>query len=100
MIPNAYMDEHLALPIRGEGIAPSPAEEDVAYAESTIDVCIENNRKFIDVCWVRVRNFIQYRWDKFFYEKDSTGVEFFFDLKEKIKKEIQPDYLKFCNFNR
>lgn len=40
--------------------------------------------------WVKLSSI---GWDKFFYEKDSTGVEFFFDLKEKIKKEIQPDYL-------
>lgn len=40
--------------------------------------------------WVKLSSI---GWDKFFYEKDSTGVEFFFDLKEKIKQEIQPDYL-------
>lgn len=40
--------------------------------------------------WVKLSSI---GWDKFFYEKDSTGVGFFFDLKEKIKKEIQPDYL-------
>ncbi|CAA6806033.1 MAG: FIG00567367: hypothetical protein [uncultured Aureispira sp.] len=40
--------------------------------------------------WVKLSSI---GWDKFFYEKDSTGVEFFFDLKEKIKNEIQPDYL-------
>lgn len=40
--------------------------------------------------WIKLSSIA---WDKFFYEKDSTGVEFFFDLKEKIQKEIQPDYL-------
>lgn len=32
-------------------------------------------------------------WDKFFFEADSKGVSFFLDLKEKIRKSINPDYL-------
>lgn len=32
-------------------------------------------------------------WWKLFYEKDSEGIAFFLDLKEKIKKEFNPDYL-------
>lgn len=32
-------------------------------------------------------------WNDFFYEPESQGVSFFIDLKEKIKKELQPDYL-------
>jgi len=32
-------------------------------------------------------------WWKLFYEKDSEGITFFLDLKEKIKKEFNPDYL-------
>ncbi len=32
-------------------------------------------------------------WNKLFYEPESQGVSFFIDLKEKIKKEFEPDYL-------
>lgn len=32
-------------------------------------------------------------WDKFFYEKNSTGIAYFYDLKAKIKKELNPDFL-------
>lgn len=32
-------------------------------------------------------------WWDLFYEKDSEGIPFFLDLKEKIKNEINPDYL-------
>jgi tetratricopeptide (TPR) repeat protein len=32
-------------------------------------------------------------WNDLFYKADSEGVPFFLDLKEKIKKEINPDFL-------
>jgi tetratricopeptide (TPR) repeat protein len=32
-------------------------------------------------------------WIKLFYEKDSQGVALFTDLKERIKRELKPDYL-------
>ena len=32
-------------------------------------------------------------WWKLFYEKDSEGLPFFLDLKERIKKEFNTDYL-------
>lgn len=32
-------------------------------------------------------------WVKLFYKEDSQGVAFFIDLKEKIKKELKPDFL-------
>jgi len=32
-------------------------------------------------------------WWKLFYEKDSEGIPFFLDLREKIKNEFNPDYL-------
>lgn len=32
-------------------------------------------------------------WFKFFYQKESHGIKFFLDLKNKIKKEIKPDFL-------
>ena len=32
-------------------------------------------------------------WWNLFYKKDSEGIPFFLDLKEKIKKEFKPDYL-------
>jgi tetratricopeptide (TPR) repeat protein len=32
-------------------------------------------------------------WNEFFYNKDSLGVPFFLDLKEKIRTELNPDYL-------
>jgi len=35
----------------------------------------------------------QINWGKLFYEKDSQGVAFFIDMKQKIEKEINPDFL-------
>lgn len=32
-------------------------------------------------------------WKKLFYEQDSSGVEFFFNLKEQIRKQLKPDFL-------
>ncbi len=32
-------------------------------------------------------------WGSLFYEKDSQGVAFFIDLKQKIEKELKPDFL-------
>lgn len=32
-------------------------------------------------------------WYNLFYEKGSKGVKFFLDLKQKIKEELQPDFL-------
>jgi len=32
-------------------------------------------------------------WHKLFYEKDSEGVPFFLELKERIEKEFNPDFL-------
>jgi len=32
-------------------------------------------------------------WSSLFYEKDSQGIAFFIDLKEKIKAELKPDFL-------
>lgn len=32
-------------------------------------------------------------WIKLFYKKESKGVALFVDLKERIKKELKPDYL-------
>ena len=32
-------------------------------------------------------------WHKLFYEEDSEGVPFFFELKERIEKEFNPDFL-------
>ena len=32
-------------------------------------------------------------WNGLLYEKDSQGVAFFIDLKQKIEKEFQPDFL-------
>lgn len=32
-------------------------------------------------------------WKKFFYQKDSTGVEFFSNLKEQIREQVDPDFL-------
>lgn len=32
-------------------------------------------------------------WVKLFYKEDSQGVAFFIDLKEKIRKELKPDFL-------
>lgn len=32
-------------------------------------------------------------WTKLFYEKDSVGVDFFFNLKAQIEKQIAPDVL-------
>jgi MinD-like ATPase involved in chromosome partitioning or flagellar assembly/Flp pilus assembly protein TadD len=32
-------------------------------------------------------------WSNLFYKEDGIGVRFFLDLKEKIKKEINPDFL-------
>lgn len=32
-------------------------------------------------------------WASMFYEEESKGVEFFLDLKRKIEKELQPDFL-------
>src|SRR5690606_10136966 len=32
-------------------------------------------------------------WYSLFYEKSSQGVKFFLDLKQKIKKEINPDFI-------
>jgi len=32
-------------------------------------------------------------WKKFFYEQDSVGVEFFYNLKEQIRQQIKPDFL-------
>ncbi|GHS95995.1 hypothetical protein FACS189421_00290 [Bacteroidia bacterium] len=36
-------------------------------------------------------------WWNLFYEEKSEGIPFFLDLKEKIKKEINPDYLLIDN---
>jgi len=35
----------------------------------------------------------QINWWKLFYSKQSEGIPFFLDLKEKIKKKYNPDYL-------
>lgn len=32
-------------------------------------------------------------WASLFYEKDSRGIEFFSNLKQEIKNELQPDFL-------
>lgn len=32
-------------------------------------------------------------WSSLFYKEDGLGVRFFLDLKEKIKKELNPDFL-------
>jgi tetratricopeptide (TPR) repeat protein len=32
-------------------------------------------------------------WKRFFYEKDSVGVDFFYNLKWQIKEQIDPDFL-------
>ncbi|NDV58755.1 KGGVGR-motif variant AAA ATPase [Bacteroides sp. 519] len=32
-------------------------------------------------------------WYQMFYEEDSQGIDFFIDLKEKIRRDIKPDYL-------
>jgi len=32
-------------------------------------------------------------WGKLFYEKESQGVAFFIDLKQKIEQELKPDFL-------
>jgi len=39
------------------------------------------------------RKLAQINWGGLFYEKDSQGVAFFIDLKQKIEKEIKPDFL-------
>ncbi|GAA0537277.1 KGGVGR-motif variant AAA ATPase [Chitinophaga japonensis] len=32
-------------------------------------------------------------WNRLFYEKDSIGVDFFYNLKAQIKTQLQPDFL-------
>lgn len=46
---------------------------------------IENNEYW--------QNLSSIHWNDFFYNEDSNGVRFFLDLKERIQKEFNPDFI-------
>ncbi|MBI4649158.1 MAG: AAA family ATPase [Bacteroidia bacterium] len=60
------------------------------------------NKKFKDIDFIAAGNvysneywksLFSIDWVNMFYKKDSQGVALFVDLKERIKKELNPDYL-------
>ncbi|HBX50650.1 MAG: hypothetical protein A2W98_00890 [Bacteroidetes bacterium GWF2_33_38] len=61
-----------------------------------------NNKKYTDIDFIAAGNVYSDKywktlfsidWIKMFYKKESQGVALFVDLKERIKKELKPDYL-------
>jgi len=60
------------------------------------------NKKFKDIDFIAAGNVYSDKywktlfsidWVNMFYKKDSKGVALFVDLKERIRKELKPDYL-------
>lgn len=61
-----------------------------------------NNKKYKDIDFISAGNvdsdkywkiLFSIDWISLFYKKNSQGVALFVDLKERIKKELKPDYL-------